>query len=96
MKYLLPGTQSEARLELLLSRTSIKSEAIKEGLMWHLVKGHQIETAAALAEIKPANLHRAIGVVENLAAMVEQIKELDRFERPIDGGPDNVEVNCQE
>ena len=86
MKHLIPGIQDEKRLALLLSLTSIRSEGIIEGLMWHLVKGHQIETAAALAEVKPSLLSRALSNLNEVAGIVESIKEHDRVTHFIGDG----------
>ena len=94
MKYLRPGCQSQERLDLLISLTSIRSDDVKEGLSWHLIKGHPIETAAALVPMKPAVLHRAIDTVGQVAQIVEQIKQHDRFSRFDDNGMiDDVPVD---
>lgn len=77
MKYLHAGAMCCDRLTWLIKLTSIRSEDIKEALMWHLVKGHQVETAAALAGVKSSNLVRAIDTLEVAAEAVEKIKEID-------------------
>lgn len=92
MKYLIAGTVSAERLELLISLTSIRSEDMKEALKWHLVHGHQQATAAALAQVPPNNLGRAMTVVERVASIVEAIKEYDRFSRFTGDAVDDVVV----
>ena len=79
MKYLIAGTITAERLSLLLQLTRITSADIIEGLNWHLVKGHQVHTAAALAQVPSNNLARAVDKVEAVASVVEQIKQNDRF-----------------
>lgn len=96
MKYLIAGTVSIERLELLLSLTSIRSDDMKEALEWHLVKGHQQATAAALAQVPANNLGRAMAAVERVAAIVEQIKEYDRFSRFTGDAVDDVIVTDDE
>lgn len=96
MKYLIAGTVSAERLALLISLTSIRSEDMLEGIHWHLVTGHQLATAAALAQVPSNNLGRAVGKIEAVAAIVEQIKQLDRFSRLADSGTDNVVVTEDE
>lgn len=94
MKLLRPGQQSEERVTLLIKLTSIRSENITEGLIWHLVKGHRVETAAALAQVKPSLLHRALAVLEEVESVIDEIKKLDKFSRFEDNGlPDNVPVD---
>lgn len=90
MKYLIAGTVSVERLELLISLTSIRSDDMKEALVWHLVRGHQVATAAALAQVP--NLGRAIAAVERVAGIVEAIKEYDRFSRFTGDAVDDVVV----
>lgn len=77
MKYLSPGQVSEANLNDYIFLTSIRSEGVIAGLKLHLVDGHQVETAACIACIKPANLVRAIETIEPVVAAVERIKERD-------------------
>lgn len=92
MKYLIAGTVSVERLELLISLTSIRSDDMKEALVWHLVRGHQQATAAALAQVPSNNLGRAIAAVERVAGIVEAIKEYDRFSRFTGDAVDDVVV----
>lgn len=77
MKYLFAGNQTEQRFTLLLSLTSITSEKIIDGLRYHLVKGHPLEQAALLAEVKKNNLSRAVDTLNDAAEIVETIKEID-------------------
>lgn len=96
MKHLIPGTLNADRLALLISLTSIRSEDIIEGLNWHLCRGHQLATAAALAQVPQNNLGRALDKVETVAGIVEQIKQHDRFSRLVDSGPDDVVVTNED
>jgi hypothetical protein len=69
---------------------------MKEALEWHLVKGHQQATAAALAQVPANNLGRAMAKVEAVAEIVEKIKEYDRFSRFTGDTVDDVVVTDEE
>ncbi len=80
MKYLLQNGESEARLSLLLSLTNIRSEPTIQALRDHLQKdlrGLDEARAAALNGIELSNFSRAFKALNDVAAVVEKIKELD-------------------
>ena len=77
MKYLCAKSQSQTRLNLLLASCKIKSDNIKGALSDHLVKGISKTTAAALNQIPPGNLTRALKTLEKQAKIFEKLKEHD-------------------
>lgn len=77
MKRLLQGGESAERFELLLSLTNIRSDGIRDALRDHLVAGHSVQTAAAIAGEPQPNVKRALVVLEGVADTVEKIKDLD-------------------
>lgn len=77
MQYVNKGSQSAARLALLLRFTKIESEAVIDALNDYLVKGLPSSTAADLNGVDRANLNRAISVINEMAGIVEEIKNLD-------------------
>lgn len=77
MKSLVCGAESRARIELLISLTSIKSEGIKEALKNHYVNGMSESAAAAFEDVKQPNLKAAMLRLEEVAEVVEKIKDLD-------------------
>ena len=77
MKLLHAASQSNERLDLLLSLTKISSSDIIKGLEYHLCKGFDISNAAALAGVKQPNLQRALNQLESVSQIVESIKEID-------------------
>ncbi len=74
---MLIGMESQERLDLLLSLTSIRSEPQKDALKRHFVEGVSFEIAALLSEIQPSNFQRAIAKIEAVEAIVRQIEEID-------------------
>lgn len=77
MKVLQQGLEPKERVEILIGFTNIESPNIKEGLMDHLSRGVQLVTAAALNQVQPGNLSRALSTLESVAKKVERIKEID-------------------
>jgi hypothetical protein len=77
MRYLTQGGQTDERLHLLLSLTKISSENVREALRDYLVRGFNDATAALINDVKPSNFNRALASLEQVAATVEQIKQLD-------------------
>lgn len=78
MKQLHPGNQSQARLDLLISLSSIRSDTVKAALSDFLVTGHSLEAAAALNSMKPNNLFKAVEeTLEPIAQTIVKIEELD-------------------
>lgn len=77
MKYVNQGDQSAARLCLLLDLTKISSESVQDALHDHLVKGLADSTAADINGVDRANFKRALNKVNEVAGIVEAIKNLD-------------------
>ncbi len=77
MRYITQGSESPDRYELLISLTRISSEDIKAALKDYLVTGLADATAAAINGVQLSNFTRALKTVNDIAATVEQIKELD-------------------
>ncbi|MBO1894193.1 hypothetical protein HNW13_000035 [Shewanella sp. BF02_Schw] len=77
MKYLIQGGESLQRLQLLLSLTRMDSECMREALEDHYVLGFQDVAAVARNDIDRGNFTRAQKRLEQVAATVEQLKELD-------------------
>jgi hypothetical protein len=77
MKYVTQGSQSAARLALLLQLTKIDSEDMIDALNDYLVKGLASSTAADINGVDRANLNRAANTINDMAAIVEAIKNLD-------------------
>lgn len=72
-----PGLESERRIDLLLSLTSIKSPEKVGALKAHLCKGYPVETAAVLHDVDLKNFKRTLKTLNAVALIVEEIKECD-------------------
>lgn len=77
MKYLLPGGESQARFDLLLSLSKITSENLISALEDHLVKGMPDSHAALINGVAKGNFSRSLTRLNKVAKTVEKIKELD-------------------
>ena len=77
MKFLTKGLEPEARINLLLQLTKIGSENIKSALVDHLSKGLNENDAAMLNDVSQQNFNRALKRLNEVAEVIEQIKELD-------------------
>ncbi|MGB0858384.1 MAG: PapB/FocB family fimbrial expression transcriptional regulator [Pseudoalteromonas spongiae] len=77
MNYLFKGSQTQQRLDLLLSFCKIKSDDIKSALSDYLVRGIDKKSAAVLNGVPAPNFSRALSQLNSKAEVVEQIKELD-------------------
>lgn len=77
MRFLTQGGQTAERLELLFSLTRIASDDIKAALSDHLVRGLSDATASSLNGVAQSNFNRALNSLEEIAATVERIKEVD-------------------
>ena len=77
MKFLSKGLESEQRINLLLQLTKIGSATIKSALVDHLTKGLTENDAAMLNDVPQQNFNRALKRLNDVAGVVEQIKELD-------------------
>lgn len=77
MKVLIKGSQTEKRLDLLLSLTGIDSPNKIEALNMHLVAGWDAGISARTNVVDVGNFSRCLATLEEVAQTVEQIKELD-------------------
>lgn len=77
MNHLIKGGESAQRFELLLKLTKIESEQISAALYDCYVKGVKSGTAAITNDTKAGNVSRAMESLEERAAIVEAIKEID-------------------
>lgn len=77
MRYLTQGGQSVERLDLLFSLTRIASDDIKAALSDYLVRGLSDAAASSLNGVAQSNFNRALNGLEEAAATVERIKEID-------------------
>lgn len=71
-----PGGEPAKRVALLLRLTSFRSNT-KAALMAHFVNGQSLDMAAYMHDMTEGNLQRAINRLNDVAAVVEEIKELD-------------------
>ncbi|MPY26940.1 PapB/FocB family fimbrial expression transcriptional regulator [Shewanella sp. YLB-07] len=93
MNYLLPGGEQPKRLQLLLLLTKIKSEPQIAALTEHYVNGLPAERAAARFMIEKSNLSRAQTRLEEVASIIEQIKEIDWSQ--LNAAPQSNQQNYQ-
>lgn len=77
MKVLIKGEESELRVNLLFKLTRLDSENVKSALKDYLVKGYEPDDAAMLNDVKQQNFNRALKRLNEIAAIVEDIKNLD-------------------
>lgn len=77
MNRLLPGFESAKRLDLLLSLTKISSPEVIAALKLHYTTALPTERAAARLGIESSNFNRGQKRLEEVAAIVEAIKEID-------------------
>ena len=74
---MLQGMETDQRLNLVISLTSIRSEPQKLALQKHFVEGLNFSACAALSEISESNFQRAMDRVQAVDDVIEKIKELD-------------------
>jgi|GEM_PF-621941 len=77
MIYLLAGSESERKLDLLLSLTRITSEPTIAAIKLHYTTGLEPERCAASHFIELSNLMRATTTLNNTMGVIEAIKEID-------------------
>lgn len=77
MNYLLSGSESKERVELLLSLTKINSEPLRNSITDHLCGGHPDKYAYSINDVAQSNFARAMKTLNEVAGVVEAIKELD-------------------
>ena len=77
MYQLIQGHESEERLALLFKLTKCSSQEMKAAVHCHLCKGRTEKDSAFLHDIPLGNLSRTLKRLNEVAAIVEQIKEID-------------------
>ncbi|MGE6315903.1 hypothetical protein ACQKC1_08955 [Shewanella baltica] len=77
MLHLLAGSESERKIDLLISLTRITSEPTIAALKLHYTTGLDLERCAARHFIELSNLMRAQSTLNNTMGVVEAIKEID-------------------
>jgi hypothetical protein len=77
MNYLLSGYESHERFNLLMKLTKIKSEDVIEALREHLVRGSDEKFSYEVNGVSQSNFNRAIVRLNEVACIVEKIKEID-------------------
>ena len=77
MNYLLAGSESKERVEILFSLTSISSECLIDAIIMHLTTGKSDKGSAILNGVEQQNLNRAMVKLNKVAEKVEAIKTLD-------------------
>lgn len=71
MKRLFPGQMSQEEFHHLHHMTGLRSEAVKESLYNHIVKGESPEVAILTTGVKRSNLSRDL---EKFEALYEQVQ----------------------
>ncbi|PNG65017.1 hypothetical protein CRN61_17730 [Vibrio vulnificus] len=74
---MIPGMETEERLDLVISLTSIRSEPQQRALKSYFVDGVNSSACAALEEIPESNFQRTIDRVQAVDSVIEKIKEID-------------------
>ncbi len=77
------GQLSKERLELLFQLTKINSDDVRAALFDHYVRGMKQSDAALLNGVPKQNVERGAKRLNDVAAIVEQIKEHDWAKRSI-------------
>ena len=76
MKVLIKGMETQARIDLLLQLTKVKSENKKQALYDHYCNGSTVSAAAALNGVKQPKLAELIAKIERIAVINEKLFEL--------------------
>ena len=77
MKLLVKGIEPQERVNMVIGLTKIRSENIRNALIDHLSKGLSANDAAMLNDVPQQNFNRALKRLNDVAAVVEKIKEFD-------------------
>lgn len=76
--YVYQGSESPERFDLLVSLTGLRSPSQIGALRDHLVKGVQLDAAMVMNDVtNKSNLERDLDKINDVAIIVEKIKELD-------------------
>lgn len=79
MKRLLQGHESQERLEILLSMTSIRSDKMINHLKLHYVDGWSIPNLETLSSFDSSNFKRADTTLNVIADKYTRLTELDNL-----------------
>lgn len=74
---LIQGMETCKKLKLIISLTSIRSEAQIQALARYFVTGFNMAACAEVEGITVSNLQRAIDKVQEVSKVVDEIKEID-------------------
>lgn len=77
MNYLRNGGENKKKIELLVSLSSMTSDGIKAGLSDYFHRGFSESDAAALNGVLQPNLKKSINRLNEIAGIVELIKDID-------------------
>ncbi len=77
MNYLLPGHEPAEKIHILVALTRMTSKPQIEALTEHYVNGLALERASIRFDTDLANLTRAQKRLEEVASLIEQVKEID-------------------
>ncbi|MGO1190314.1 PapB/FocB family fimbrial expression transcriptional regulator [Vibrio casei] len=77
MNYLLCGGESKRRVEILLELTSISSEPIIKAIHRYLVDGYSESELRDIFGISQSNFNRALKKLNNVAELIEEVKDID-------------------
>uniref|UniRef100_A0A6M3KNL2 Putative transcription regulatory protein n=1 Tax=viral metagenome TaxID=1070528 RepID=A0A6M3KNL2_9ZZZZ len=77
MRYLLAGHEPEDRIRDLLLLTDIRSEDLQDALVSHYSKGFPAKSVCVAYSIAPPNFSRGDARLNEVAGIVERIKERD-------------------
>jgi len=77
MNYLVQGMEDKRKIELLISCTSLDSEAMQGAFIDHFCRDMSKTDAALINNVKLPNLSRDIKILNVVAEKFERLKELD-------------------
>jgi len=77
VQFLFKGQEPAERVGVLLDLANLKSDDIKRAIHDHLVLGVSLSNASDAYEVHNGNVTRALKALNQVAAMVERIKEID-------------------
>lgn len=77
MYTLIQGSESVERVDLLFELTKITSVETKNAVKCHLCQGRSEKDAAYIHDVALSNLSRALVKLNQVASIVEKIKESD-------------------
>ena len=81
MDYFNPGDESEEKIDLIISLTGIRSEAMIKSLKSHLVDGFPTKYAGTFNGVLQQNFSRDLAKLNEQADKLRRINELDSYVR---------------